>query len=86
MSILKKVVCWRDKKFQITNHKQITMTEIPNLKPVHNLRLRELQSCFGLWILEFVIYLRFGAWSLGFHKPYYSKNSSQFLPAKPFHL
>jgi hypothetical protein len=45
------------------------MTEIQNPKPLHHLKLGEFQTCFGHWILEFVIYLRFGAWSLGFHKP-----------------
>jgi hypothetical protein len=45
------------------------MTEIQNPKPLHHLKIREFQTCFGHWILEFVNYLRFGAWSLGFHKP-----------------
>jgi hypothetical protein len=54
---------------------QITMTEIPNSKPLHHLKVKELQTCFGHWIFEFVIYLRFGAWSLGFQKPSYSKRA-----------
>jgi hypothetical protein len=45
------------------------MTKIRNPKPLHNLRIRVFQRCFGHWTLEFVIYLRFGAWSLGFYKP-----------------
>ena len=44
------------------------MTKIRNPKPLHHLKIREFQTCFGHWILEFVIYLRFGAWSLGFPK------------------
>jgi len=51
------------------------MTEIRNPKPVYNPKIREFQTCFGHWILEFVIYLRFGAWSLGFHKPWYFKTA-----------
>jgi hypothetical protein len=39
-----------------------------NPKPLHHLKIRELQTCFGHWILEFVIYLIFGAWSLEFHR------------------
>jgi hypothetical protein len=44
------------------------MTEIRNPKPLHHLKIREFQTCFGHWILEFVIYLRFGAWDLLFEK------------------
>ena len=36
------------------------MTKIRNSKPV---------SCFGNWILEFEIYLEFGAWTLEFLNP-----------------
>jgi len=46
-------------KFQITNNKQVPMTEIQNSKPV-------CHTNFGHWILEFEYYLKFGAWNLGF--------------------
>jgi hypothetical protein len=61
------------KLLKIPNHKQITMTEIvraslglptlragpqfQNPEPLHHLRIREFQTCFGHWTLEFVIYL-----------------------------
>jgi hypothetical protein len=54
-------------KSQTSNNKQITMTEIRNPKLLHHLKIGDFQRCFGHWILEFVIYLRFGAWSLGFN-------------------
>ena len=47
----------KNSKSQISNNKQITMTEIQNPKPLHHLRIREFQTCFGHWTLEFVIYL-----------------------------
>jgi hypothetical protein len=58
----------KNSKSQTSNNKQITMTEIRNPKPLHHLKIREFQTCFGHWILEFVIYLRFGAWDLLFEK------------------
>jgi hypothetical protein len=42
--------------------------QFQNPKPLHHLKIREFQTCFGHWILEFVIYLRFGAWDLLFEK------------------
>jgi hypothetical protein len=58
----------KNSKSQISNNKQNTMTEIRNPKLLHHLKRREFQTCFGHWILEFVIYLRFGAWDLLFEK------------------
>ncbi|CAB1082357.1 hypothetical protein D1AOALGA4SA_9982 [Olavius algarvensis Delta 1 endosymbiont] len=37
------------------------MTEIQNPKPVYDLEDRKYQICFGHWILDFGIYLKFGA-------------------------
>ena len=54
------------------------MTEIRNPKPLHHLKIGEFQTCFGHWILEFVIYLRFGAWSLGFLNPSIPKQVATF--------
>jgi hypothetical protein len=48
----------RNSKSQITNIKQITMTNPPAAD----------QTCFGHLVLEFEICLEFDAWSLGFHR------------------
>ena len=42
------------------------MTEIRNSKRVYDLEDMTVQICFGHWILEFEIYLKFGIWDLGF--------------------
>ncbi len=44
-------------KSQITNSKQITITEIQNPKPAQDIGKRTYQNSFGHWILEFVICL-----------------------------
>ena len=50
-------------KFQITNDKQITITEIQNSKTLDNL-IKENSNFFGHWNFEFIC--NFGAWDLGF--------------------
>jgi hypothetical protein len=51
----------RNSKSQFSNIKQITMTEIQNLKTPGHLKKVASQICFGHWILAFGIYLYFGA-------------------------
>ena len=45
------------------------MAKIQNSKPVYDLEERTTQWC-GHWILEFGIYLYFGAWNLKFFYAY----------------
>ena len=44
--------------------KQITMTEIQNLKRYEDLEEVYILNCLGHWKFKFVIYLSFGAWIL----------------------
>ena len=44
------------------------MTEIQNSKGVYDFEEMTVQICFGHWVLEFEIYLEFGAWGLWFYQ------------------
>ena len=56
------------------------LIEIPNIKQISMTKIRKPKQClilkgFGHWILEFEIYLLFGAWDLWF----YAENSTAEL-------